>query len=94
MNEQEQQLFIEDAKSVLFQYKNSGRNEVARSELVSALRNTNAGGHWFVSESGRGWKMGAFFVNGEMDEILEEGGISVRYVYKGNTVTSTWYSLS
>ena len=99
MNENETKLFVEDAKSILIQHRNKHNLKISKSELISGLRNTRRGGAWFNPESGRGWRLNAYFVNGELDDILEDGGVFVEHqrtqpnIVGNTTILRTYFSI-
>jgi len=71
MNEEiKNQKMTEDILSILTQAKDR-QWKVSKSELVSSLRNKR-GCNWYSPESKRSWRMSAYFINSDLDDLLEE----------------------
>lgn len=80
MNPLDQQKFLEDVRSVLAQAK-AARNgppenpeAVPLSSLVAAVRNSGGPGAGWCKPptSGRRWRLSTWFVNRELEEMLEK----------------------
>jgi hypothetical protein len=63
------EIIRQDILSILTQAKDRSWR-VSKSELVSSLRHGR--GSWYTPESNRKWSMSAYFINDELDDILEE----------------------
>jgi hypothetical protein len=43
--------------------------------------------------SGVRWKLGAYFINMELDDLVQEHGITVEKIYKGVCLDRTYYAV-